>query len=156
MTEDRGAQRKLAIQVADQSTEEERLLLLEWAQNLLEIREKSLPARSKAKEALVLTAKSKVIIPAVKLIGREMKRLAWDDRGTKSRLAIIGTTIGLTFFGGQGAGIAALGGAIGVPLWVVLGAGGAFAGMLIDEIKIKQNPKIEYTVVDAERVDHDG
>jgi len=38
-------------------------------------------------------------------------------------------------FSGKGAGIAALGGAIGVPLWVVLGAGGAFAGVLIEEIQ---------------------
>jgi len=37
--------------------------------------------------------------------------------------------------GGAGAGIAALGTAAGVPLWIVFGAGGAFAGMLADEIQ---------------------
>jgi hypothetical protein len=153
--DDKSKQRQLAVQIAEQSSEAEREVLLTWANGLLEIREKSLPAGLKAKEAVDLTLKSKVVTPAFKLIGREMKRLAWDDRGTKSRLAIIGATVGLTVFGGQGAGIAALGGAIGVPLWVVLGAGGAFAGMLIEELQKARGSKTEYTVIDAERVDHD-
>lgn len=44
-------------------------------------------------------------------------------------------------FSGQGAGIAALGGAIGVPLWVVFGAGGAFVGVFIDEAKRRVDDK---------------
>ena len=44
-------------------------------------------------------------------------------------------TTTLTRAAGQGAVIVALGGAIGVPLWVVFGAGGAFAGLLIEEIE---------------------
>jgi len=39
----------------------------------------------------------------------------------------------------SGAGLAAFGTAIGLPLWIVLGAGGAFAGMIVDEVsKIAQ------------------
>ena len=43
--------------------------------------------------------------------------------------------MGIALFGSQSAGIAALGTAIGVPLWVVLGAGAAFANSLIEELK---------------------
>jgi hypothetical protein len=46
---------------------------------------------------------------------------------------------------GQGAGIAALGGAIGLPLWVVFGAGGAFLGVLIEEIRKSRRSSSEKT-----------
>ncbi len=62
------------------------------------------------------------------------KRLTWDERGLKSRLGLSGAAAGLVIFGGQGAGIAALGTAIAVPLWVVLGAGATFAGFLYEEL----------------------
>jgi hypothetical protein len=68
------------------------------------------------------------------LIFRQLKQVAWDDRGVTARLAISGSLVGLTLFGGQGAGIAALGTAVGVPLWVVFGAGAAFLGVLYKEI----------------------
>lgn len=79
----------------------------------------------------------------------------WDERGTKGRLSLIGVGIGATVFGGHGAGIAALGTAIGVPLWVVLGAGGAFTGMLVEELSVKSKTSevganTTYTVIDAE------
>lgn len=93
----------------------------------------------------------------VKILAQETKRLGWDERGTKSRFGIAGAGIGLAVFGGQGAGIAALGGAIGVPLWVVLGAGAYFAPVLIDELA-KLVPKSrqpilregKYEVIDVE------
>jgi hypothetical protein len=106
----------------------------------------------KAKQALSLTASSSVVVPAVKMIARETKRLAWDDRGLKGRLGIGGAAVGLALFGGQGAGIAALGTAIGVPPWVVFGAGAAFLGVLYEEITgRKPNQKTTYRVIDAER-----
>jgi hypothetical protein len=45
-----------------------------------------------------------------------------------------GAAVGVALFGGQSAGIAALGTAIGVPLWVVFGAGAAFAKSLHSEL----------------------
>ncbi|OCC02401.1 hypothetical protein BA190_24055 [Labrys sp. WJW] len=47
---------------------------------------------------------------------------------------IAGAGAGLAFFGTQGAGIAALGTAAGVPLWVVPGAGSMFAKTLHEEL----------------------
>ena len=137
MTDDIDNQRQLAIKVAESTSELERMALLAWAEDLLRIRDSNLPALRKAAAAVKLTTKSKVIWPATKAVAREVKKFAWDKRDTKSRLGLAGAAIGVTVFGGQGAGIAALGTAIGVPLWVVLGAGGAFAGMLIEEITQK-------------------
>ena len=101
---------------------------------LIQIRESSLSGIQKAKQALQLTSKSKVVWPVVKILSQEVKRLGWDERGTKSRFGMVGAGVGLALFGSQGAGIAALGTAIGVPLWVVLGAGAYFAPVLIDEL----------------------
>ena len=40
----------------------------------------------------------------------------------------------VVIFGGSGAGIAALGGAIGLPLFLLTGAGGALVGMIIERL----------------------
>jgi hypothetical protein len=83
-----------------------------------------------------------------------MKRLAWDDRSVKARFGLSGAAIAALAFGGQGAGIVALGTGIGVPLWVVFGAGAAFLGVLYEEITDKKEEhKTTYTVIDAERKD---
>jgi hypothetical protein len=79
-----------------------------------------------------------VVLPAVKIIARETKRLGWDDRSLPGRLGIGGAAVGLALFGGQGAGVAALGTAVGVPLWVVFGAGATFLGVLYEEITRKK------------------
>jgi hypothetical protein len=50
-----------------------------------------------------------------------------------AKLGLSTAAVGVAIFGGQGAGIAALGTAIGVPLWAVLGSGAAFADVIIEE-----------------------
>jgi hypothetical protein len=65
-------------------------------------------------------------------LGVEIKRVGWDQRGLPERITLSAAAVAALIFSGQGAGIAALGGAIGVPLWVVFGAGGAFIGVLIE------------------------
>lgn len=102
---------------------------------LLGIRNSNLPTVQKGKAAIRLTAQQRVIWPVIRLLAAEVKRIGWDERSMKARLGLAGATIGAMFFGGQSAGIAALGTAIGVPLWVVLGAGATFAGVLIEELK---------------------
>jgi hypothetical protein len=126
--------RAVASRVASTASEVEREALLFWMVRLIQIRESSLSGVHKAKQALQLTSKSKVVWPVVKILSQEVKRLGWDERGTKSRFGMVGAGLGLAIFGSQGAGIAALGTAIGVPLWVVLGAGAYFAPVLIDEL----------------------
>jgi hypothetical protein len=127
--------RAIATRIATTASDQEREALLLWMVQLLQVRDSSFSSVQKAKHAVLLTAKSKVIWPMVKLLGHEIKRVGWEERGTKSRFGIAGAGVGLAVFGTQGAGIAALGGAIGVPLWVVLGAGAYFAPVLIEELR---------------------
>ena len=150
-------QRSVALRVASSASVQEREALLLWMVGLLQIRESSLTNVQKAKQALQLTSRSKVVWPAVKILGQEVKRLGWDERGIKSRFGIVGAGIGLALFGGQGAGIAALGTAIGVPLWVVLGAGAYFAPVLIEEltklVPTSRQPKVidgKFEIIDLE------
>jgi hypothetical protein len=147
--------REVAVIVANSASEREQLALLKWAQGLLAIRRSSAPTWAKGKNAVQHTLRSDVVWPLVKMLARELKRIGWDERGLKSRGFILGGGAGLVLFGGQGAGIAALGTAIGVPLWIVLGAGGTFVASLIEEMerrhRSKQPPETSYKVMEADK-----
>ena len=144
-------QTQLAVRIANAASDSEKVALKTWIEHLLAVKEADLTKLQKSKEAIRLTADSEVIIPTIKLLAKEIKRLAWDDRKLKGRLGIGGAAVGVALFGGQGAGIAALGSAIGVPLWVVFGAGAAFVGVLYEELTgEKPAPKSKYTVIDTE------
>src|SRR5690606_15189222 len=88
---------------------------------------------------------------AVTLTGKAVKELGWDNRGLSGRLGIATAIATVVVFGGQGAGIAALGTAIGVPLWVVFGAGAAFLGEVYEKFTGKRRHETTYTVIDAKR-----
>ena len=130
-------QRVLAHRIADGASGAERQALLEWAQQLLAISHSQAGALSKARQAFGATLTREVAWPVSKLLAAEIQRLAWNDRGLKSKWALSAAGAAAVAFGTQGAGIAALGGAIGVPLWLVFGAGGAFLAMLYQELQAK-------------------
>jgi hypothetical protein len=109
--------------------------LIDWSRELLEIRESGATPMEKARRALDATYDRKVVLAVLSSTGGALKQLAWDDRSWAARLGLGGAAFAVAAFGGQGAGIAAVGTAIAVPLWIVLGAGGSFAGMLIDELQ---------------------
>lgn len=134
-------QKQLAVKIAVSANAAEKEALRIWIEDLLALKAANLPFAKKAKQAISLTAKSKVILPMVKIIALETRRLAWDERRLGARLGLGGAAIGVAMFGGQGAGIAALGTVIGVPLWVVFGAGAAFAGVLYEEITGNKPPR---------------
>lgn len=136
MTEDRNHQ--IVAVIADATTDAEKDALARWIAGLLTIRAAEVSAMQKAKRAISLTSSSSVVWPTIKILARELKRLGWSDRSWAGRLGLAGAAIGATVFGGQGAGIAALGTAIGVPLWIVLGSGAAFAGVLVEELTRKR------------------
>ena len=145
--------REIAVKVINQITPSEREALGKWLEDLLTIKNGQLSKVEKFKLVVLKTKKSAVIFPVIKMLFKGMKKHGWEDRGVKGRLAVTGMATGLLFFSGQSAGIAALGGAIGVPLWIVFGAGGAFAGVAIEEIK-RRNAKasiVDYEVLDAEK-----
>lgn len=108
------------------------------SQNLLETYNSKLTRTAKLKTAVTLT-------------GKAVKELGWGNRGLSGRLGIATAIATVVVFGGQGAGIAALGTAIGVPLWVVFGAGAAFLGEVYEKFTGKRRPESTYTVIDAKR-----
>lgn len=132
-------QKQLAVRIAENVTTTEREALKVWAITLLELRETKIPRIQKAKQALSITIRSNVIWPALKIITRQMKALGWDTRSPAQRFGLGGVAVALTFFSGSSAGIAALGGAIGVPLWIVFGAGAMFARYLYEELTESSN-----------------
>lgn len=135
---DREKCRQITSLIVPTLSEEEHKSLLVWSYGLLEIRNNSaLTVTQKSKAAIQLTAQQKIVWPVVRSLAAEVKQVTWDERSTKSRLGLTGAVVGAIFFGGQSAGIAALGTAIGVPLWVVIGAGGTFAGVLIEELSAR-------------------
>ncbi len=127
-------QKQLAVQIAQKASPDENAALRTWAYGLLALRDKQVSVLTKGKEAIGLTIKSKVAWTLIKMMAREIKRHGWDDRSSTAKVGLTGAAVGLTFFPGAGAGIAALGGAVGVPLWVVLGGGSMFAKLLIGEL----------------------
>ncbi len=146
--------RQVATQLSKSLAADDRVLIAAWAEDLLKIRNEPVGVLEKSRRAMHVTMESKVVWPVAKTIGKEIKRLGWDERGTKSRFALVGSAMGIALFGGQSAGIAALGAAIGVPLWIVLGAGGAFAAVLLEELRGRSNDKgASYRVIDAEKED---
>lgn len=152
--EERNSQ--VAVRVASMATDAQGEALRVWLVSLLELRDRDMPKLLKGKEAIAITAKSKVIWPLVSIMGKEIKRLGWDERTSSQRWGLGGAGAGLALFGGQGAGIAALGTAIGVPLWVVLGASSMFARTVLGELVKKREAAsggVTYTVLDAERED---
>jgi DnaJ-domain-containing protein 1 len=127
--------KRVAIVIAENTNKVERKTLTDWLDELLDIQRGSGTQMEKTRRAIEATLGRKVVWTTVKLIGREIKHLAWDDRKFPTRLLEIGAAVGLLAFGGEAAGIAALGGAIGVPLWFLTAAGAAFAGVLLEELR---------------------
>ncbi|BDT69105.1 hypothetical protein os1_32930 [Comamonadaceae bacterium OS-1] len=143
MSNDDTSQRQVAQRIATSITsDDERQRLLKWVRELTRIRDGKESMVTKGRSALMVTFSEGTAWPIVKLLAMEIRRLAWDERGTKWRAGFfVAITAGI-LTGGQSAGIAALGGAIGVPLWLVLGAGGSFLAMLYEELvpKNEQTP----------------
>lgn len=108
-----------------------------WAQTMLDIKASKISAVQKAKSAILASTDRKVLAPILQVTWKELKRVGWEERSLPARMAMGGAVAALTI-SGQGAGIVALGGAIGVPLFVVFGAGSALAGVIIDEVRRKK------------------
>ena len=131
----------LARRYAAELSEVDRFRLHAWAQELLDIRNSSASVFAKARAALGATARHRIARTVVVQLARRARELGlssrrqlWDERGWAARLGLVGGSIAAVAYAGQGAGIAALGSAVGVPLWLVVGAGGTFLGTLVDEL----------------------
>jgi hypothetical protein len=144
--------RAIAIKILEETPPSELGALQNWVEGLLDIRERDISRFQKAKESINLTRNSKIVWRVCKIIAKKAKKIIWDDSSKTARWGMTGAAVGVAVFGGKSAGFAALGTAIGVPLWVVLGAGASFAGVFIDEIKRRRaavDGSPTYTIIDA-------
>ncbi|MGO6740062.1 hypothetical protein ACC732_34930 [Rhizobium ruizarguesonis] len=154
--EDGDKQKQFAITIAQSATRSEADALRDWARLLIDLKDEKISATAKARQAISLTASSKVIMPAMKIISAQAKKHGWDNRTSTQRLGIAAAAGAFTLFPGANAGIAALGGAVGVPLWMVFGGGSMFLKVLYDELMKRpdeQASEVSYKVIDAERQD---
>ncbi len=116
-------------------TPEEGIALHIWANKLLMLRNSSRSGPEKFQAVIQLTRDAKILIPLTKKIFMELKRTGWDESAWKSRLGMGATLWASLIIGKAAAGMALLGGAIAVPLWIVFGTGDTFVKALITELK---------------------
>lgn len=127
--------RDLARAAVGQASLTEQQLLGAWARQMLAIRDSNLASLDKAKQAISATMESKAIWPFIRTIASEIKRIGWDERSLPAKMGLSAAAFAAVVFSGKAAGLAALGGAIAVPMWIVFGAGATFAGVLIEEVE---------------------
>ncbi|WP_163882641.1 hypothetical protein [Rhizobium laguerreae] len=154
--DDSDGHKQLAITIAGSASRAEADALRDWARLLIDLKDEKISAAAKARKAISLTASSKVILPAMKIISAQAKKHGWDNRTSTQRLGIAAAAGASAVFPGAHAGIAALGGAVGVPLWMVFGGGSMFLKVLYDELRKRpeaQASGASYKVIDAERQD---
>ncbi|MCB1954616.1 MAG: hypothetical protein KDG55_03020 [Rhodocyclaceae bacterium] len=113
------------------ASDEERGGFRAWAARLLEIREGREFPPVKVQQALQASIDPAFSARSLQLLGRELKRIGWDERDTYERLGIsvAGTMAMLTSVGAIA--FAAFGSAFSVPMWVVFGSGDEFARILV-------------------------
>ncbi|MBZ9673477.1 hypothetical protein [Mesorhizobium sp. ES1-3] len=155
MIEKQDRQKQLAVRIAENATPSQNHALQTLVVRLLDLRRSDLSVYQKAREAISATITSKAIWPVLKIIALETKKHGWDKRTAAQRLGLSAAAVSVAMFGGANAGIAALGSAVGVPLWVVLGGGAMFARYLFEELQRSQkvDSGVTYSVLDGERVD---
>jgi hypothetical protein len=121
-------------EVAQSLDHDQRRELYRWARELQSVRLSGRRRVAKALAAVKLTTRREVLAPILEEIkkrliraGVKSRKLLWDNRNWASRMALGGVAVAGAA-GAKVAGIAAFGGAIGVPLWLLTssGGGGAF------------------------------
>ena len=163
--------RNAVIKIVESADEQERLALADWAEGLLRIRESPLSKVQKGRQAIAFTANSKVILPALKSLAKDLNfdqidgakldfkrpkaayaylKGVWKRRSLPMKAFISVATFVTIITGGSGAGLAALGTAIGLPLAVVMGSFASVATMFYEEIKGETPPITSYREIKAE------
>ena len=114
--------------------EDEKKQLLEWAETVQKIRDdKNLSLKEKLNELKRLNNSSTFKNTSKFVIAKTKKH--WKNANYTKKLALIAGVGTISLVGFSGAGIAALGGAIGLPLFLLTTAGGALVGSIIDGLK---------------------
>ena len=123
------------VQALLRATPAEQHLLLTWSRALGVIRRGDLPALKKVGAMIRLTREQQATWPLIKVLARALKLVVWDARSWRLRLGVGAVVATFVAVGNGGAAIIDLGGRIGLPLWILMGIGGAVAGTGVDWIK---------------------
>lgn len=130
--------RRTALRIIAAYSEQERELLLNWAQQVIAIRQSDLSTPKKIARITGVTRELGLTKPLLTHIGREIKRVGWDERSGPMRGVVGGAGVGLiASVASPMAGVAAFGGAVAIPV-VLLGAGaGAVLMAIVNELQSK-------------------
>lgn len=120
--------------IIDNLSEDERSRLEAWLKELLEIRGSNRTTEEKLRAIVAGLSKATVLLPVIRDLGLVVKRHGWDERRKGFRWFLRGAGLSIAMFGFQGVGIAAFGGAVGLPLWIVFGGGFAAAHAILREM----------------------
>jgi len=136
MSEHQSSAKSTALAIIRSASEEERVLLLNWAQQVMAIRASDFNVAQKLARIAAITNELGMTKTLLSHLAAEVQRVAWNERGKAMRGVIGGAGIGLiASIGAPMAGVAAFGGAIAVPV-VLLGAGaGALLMAVVDELE---------------------
>ncbi len=113
------------------SAQQEQSILL-WARRLNHLKRFQLMDRRDVRAALCIIRDVHVLYPLLPLVMRELKWIGWDKRSWPARFAVLGAVIGAV--DGQNVFISASGIDFFTPLWVLVGAGAALAGVLLEQL----------------------
>lgn len=128
-------QKSFALSVIRHVSVNDAEALRQWLKSLLDIAESPKSNAEKMGALFSLMRRSKIVLPLLKTMAREIKKHGWDTRTGSQRIGFAAAATSLAVFGGAKAGIAALGGAFAVPLWVVFGSGAMFARYLYENLQ---------------------
>ncbi len=136
MTEQDPSARSTALAIIQTASDEERAVLLNWAQQVMAIRASNMTAVQKISRITAVTHELGMTKPLLRHLLAGAQRVLWTKRGNRMRGVIGGAGIGLiASIGGPVAGVAAFGGAVAVPV-VLLGAGaGALLMAIVEELQ---------------------
>jgi hypothetical protein len=136
----------------------EQRMLSEWAKDLDQAGISSLPWRKRVQKIWKISKQSGVSRETFSKMASEIKRVGWDERSPRMRVAMSVFLLAAAAVGGKAGGFAAMGHAIRVSLpFVFSGLSYIFAG-LIEEFGPKSSAhssKTTYTVIEAEKIEQD-
>lgn len=146
---------RYAVAIVETVPIAQRPALKAWAEQLLAIEASPMSRVQKARAAMHATRAARLVWPVIKTIAKKVRHMGWDARSGPARAFLGVAAVSAAVFGGKAAGVAALGTAIGIPLWVVFGAGAGFATAVVREVARtgKATEGASYTVIDADRRD---
>ncbi|MFQ5530477.1 MAG: hypothetical protein ACE5FP_09025 [Gemmatimonadota bacterium] len=129
------AERKAISAAREKLDESQKRAVIRLFRRLLEVRETEASSKDKLRKAIPDERDAKAALDALQSSASQIKDLAWDDRTWPARVGIGAATVVAATMAGQSAGLALLGTAIAIPLWVVFGNGNEFAAALIAELE---------------------